>query len=132
MSLGGLAYLDSSAIVKLAVPEPESIAFGAWRTDRHAVTSLVAITEVLRAVRRERDGSVPFALSALDRIARIPVDDDLVMLAAELRPPALRSLDALHLATALALRDVLDAFVTYDGRLADAARDAGLPVVVPR
>jgi hypothetical protein len=61
----------------------------------------------------------------------VPITRDLLETAADLGPPSLRSLDALHLATALSLGSALDAFVVYDERLARAATEAGLPVVAP-
>ena len=124
------AYFDSSAIVKLGRPEQESMALIDYLDDRQpsAVTSMLAEVEVRRALERLRSrGADPgdhlrgFFLIDLSRDVR-----DLAVKVA----PELRSLDAAHLATALSLEGDLD-FVTYDDRLAAAARAAGLRVVQP-
>ena len=129
-----MVYLDSSAIVKLAVAEPESGAlrrYLAGHADR--VASALARVEVRHALRRT--GATPATLrhaeQVLERIALVAVDEPVLHDAARLAPASLRSLDALHLATALSL-DGLEAVVTYDSRLAAAAVDAGLPVAAPR
>jgi uncharacterized protein len=129
-----LIYLDSSALVKLVVPEPESAVlfdFLAARPER--VSSALARVEVLRALKRagfsrkvlERGAKV------LDAVALIRVDDAILDDAARLEPTTLRSLDAIHLATARVVGEDLEAIVTYDGRLGDAARELGLRAVSP-
>ncbi len=128
-----MVYLDSSAIVKLVVSEPESSAlrrYLAGHADR--VSSGLARVEVIRALRRTRDSHTQLhrAASVLERIALVAVDEPLLNDAAALEPRQLRSLDAVHLATALSL-DGLDAVVTYDRRLHAAAAGAGLEVVSP-
>ena len=129
-----MVYLDSSAIVKLVVREPESSAlrrYLAGHADR--VSSGLARVEVVRALRRTRDSdSQPLqrAASVLERIALVAVDEPILNDDAALEPRQLRSLDAVHLATALSL-DGLDAVVTYDRRLHAAAAAAGLEVVSP-
>ena len=128
-----MVYLDSSAIVKLAVREPESMALRAYLT-RHLdrVSSALARVEVFRALRRTRGSRTILhdAGRVLERIALVAVDAPILNDAAALEPTELRSLDAVHLATALSL-DGLDAVVTYDRRLGDAASAAGLRVVFP-
>ena len=130
-----MVYLDSSAIVKLVVPEPESEAlrrFLAGHEDR--ATSGLARVEVLRALRRAHGGSRPAlrrAEQVLEGIALVAVDEAILRDAAALRPGRLRSLDAVHLATALSL-DGLEALVTYDLRLRTAAVAAGLKVESPQ
>lgn len=126
-----LAYLDASAIVKLIVEEPESEALNRWYVEAEdLVTSRVGIVETIRATGRR----------AFDRVHRDRILSDLGVLeldastaqvAASVQPGLLRSLDAIHIATALALGPELDAFVTYDDRMAEAARAVGLPVVRP-
>ena len=128
-----MVYLDSSAIVKLVVSEPESSAlrrYLAGHADR--VSSGLARVEVIRALRRTPDShaQVHRAASVLERIALVAVDEPLLNDAAAIEPRQLRSLDAVHLATALSL-DGLDAVVTYDRRLGAAAAAAGLEVVFP-
>lgn len=128
-------YLDASALVKLATVEAESLSLRR-HLDRYddRVTSRLARVEVMRALlRRGSSGeAAPDAVSTVfDGVSLVELDESVVAVAAQLDPPALRSLDAIHLASALALGDELDAFVTYDGRLADAARGAGMRVVSP-
>ena len=129
-----MVYLDSSAIVKLAVPEPESGAlrqYLAGHADR--VASGLARVEVLRALRRTdaTAQTLRHAEQIFERIALVALDEPVLRAAARLPPKSLRSLDAVHLATALSL-DGLEAFVTYDARLHAAAAEAGLTVVAPR
>jgi uncharacterized protein len=126
--------LDSSALTKLVVREPESAPLRAWLAAREeAAWSASSLTrvEVVRAVARSQATAVPTARRLLAGMDLVPISRDLLETAADLRPPSLRSLDALHLATALSLGSALDAFVVYDERLAQAATDAGLPVVAP-
>jgi uncharacterized protein len=131
---GGLLYLDSSAIIKLVVAEPESAALlgelGAWP---ETVSSALARLEVLRAIRRSASGESVSrrAHAVLERIGLVRIDDAILEKAASLEPPALRSLDAIHLATALSLGSDLGAIAAYDLRLARAARALGLRVVSP-
>jgi predicted nucleic acid-binding protein len=128
-------YLDASALVKLATPEAETDALrAALGTFDARVTNRLATVEVARALLRRGVGTaalvadVPQAFSGL---AFTELDPAIAESAGRLGPPALRSLDAIHLASALALGAELDALVTYDGRLADAARAAGLEVIAP-
>ena len=129
-----LVYLDSSAIVKLVVREPESealtAALGAWPS---RVTSVLAQVEVQRAVRRAGAKLTVRrrAERVLDRLNLVRVDDDIVRRAVDLTPPELGSLDSIHLATALSLGGALEALIAYDQRLASAARHAGLTVWAP-
>ncbi len=119
----GLLYLDSSALVKLVVAEPETPALLAFLPEwPHRVSSALARVEVLRAVRRTGAGPAVRrrALRVLARVALIRVDDLVLAEAARIRPPELRSLDAIHLATAQSL-DGFAGIVTYDARLRRAA-----------
>jgi len=127
------AYVDSSALVKLVIPEAESAALrselAGWQ--RH-VCSALARTEVVRACARVEPsarGVAERVVAALDLIA---VDDAILEDAARLEPTALRTLDAIHLASALALGEALGAVVTYDTRLEAGARAAGVATVTPR
>ncbi|MDR1426532.1 MAG: type II toxin-antitoxin system VapC family toxin [Bifidobacteriaceae bacterium] len=125
-------YLDSSAIVKLIMDEPESDAMEAWLASGvTVVTSQLAGTEVVRAVRRRVPGAQGVAqavLAAFDT-ARLRVEE--YAAAATLPPVEMRSLDALHLAVALTLRPELDGLVTYDEPLAAAAASLGVEVIAP-
>lgn len=127
-------YLDSSAIVKFAVVEPESTAVVAWRAtlgpDVVLMTCELAVTEVLRAVRRV-DGDADVALAHLDALDQLVMDRDLLLAAGRLEPTGTRSLDAIHLAAALAVGDDLAGIVTYDDRMADTARNIGLLSLAP-
>ena len=129
-----LVYLDSSAIVKLVVREPESGALfdwlGVWP---ERISSEIARVEVLRALRRSgaAESARRRAREVLDRIALMNVDRPVLEAAGALGPPDLRSLDAIHLATALSVRSDLAGFVTYDERLAAAAARSRLGVWAP-
>ena len=127
-------YLDSSAIVKFAVIEEETEAILRWRAeldgDDVMMTCELAVAEVVRAIRRV-DGDVNVALAHLDSLEQLVMDRDLMLAAGTLAPVDLRSLDAIHLAAALAAGDELTGIVTYDARMAAAARDLGLPTLAP-
>lgn len=126
-------YLDSSAIVKLAVLEPESLALRRYLRRRQPVlSSALARTEVLRALLPAGDEAVARGRGVLQRLDLVRINDRVLNAAGVLRPPALRSLDAIHLATAVELGEDLRAFVTYDERLAAAATRLGLTVRQPR
>lgn len=131
----GALYLDSSALVKLVVREAESDALFEFLSDfPRRISSILAATEVPRAVRRLPDVSSALLSRAgqvLEHIEQIELSSALAAAAATLEPPLLRALDALHLASALALGDELRGFVSYDRRLIDAARDAGVAVYTP-
>lgn len=126
-------YLDSSAIVKLAVREPESAALRRWlRRKRPLVSSALARTEVLRALLPAGEEAVGRGRAVLRGLAFLRVNDRVLEAAGLLLPVALRSLDAIHLATARELGDELGPLVTYDERLAEAARALGHRVAAPR
>jgi predicted nucleic acid-binding protein len=126
-------YLDTSALAKLVVAEPESAALRTWlrEADRQPVSSDLARTELLRAVRRIAPKRVLQARAVLDAITLTEVTTSLFEEAGRLDPAALRSLDAIHLAAALDLGDDLDGLVTYDERLGEAARLNGITVLAP-
>lgn len=129
-------YLDASALVKLATAESESLALRAWLREKSPLlTSRISAVEVARAIGRKDASSVArgreATRDAFTSVAIAELDAGIANRAAELSPASLRALDAIHLATALAIGDELTAFVTYDVRLADAARAAGLEVVAP-
>lgn len=129
-----MIYLDSSALVKLAITEPESPALTAWlghSANAVRVSSPIVRVEVPRAVWRADPGSLPQAYAVVRRVRDIRMTASVLTRAAGARPVALRALDALHLASALAIRHDLSAFVSYDKRLLTAAEEAGLPVASP-
>jgi predicted nucleic acid-binding protein len=124
-------YLDSSAIAKLVVSEPEtSQLVDVVRADPEVISSALAWTEVVRAVRRA-GGRAARAKTVLEGIALVPIDDGIIREAADLAPPTIRTLDAIHLATAISVGEELASIVTYDLRLAEAASAAGLQVLRP-
>lgn len=133
-----MIYLDSAAIVKLVHSEPESGELDAWLIERIGVprvTSDLAEVEVPRAINRcapDRQQQVPVVMST---IVRIHISESVRTLAASYKDPALRSLDAIHLATAQMLAnragEPIATFVSYDKRLLIVARAAGLPVASP-
>ena len=126
-----MLYLDSSAIVKLVAREPETPALvEAVRLDPAVISSALAWTEVVRAVRRTR-GRVSRAREVLEGVALVPIDDAILRGAGDLSPAVLRTLDAIHLATALTVAGDISALVTYDDRLAEAAVAAGIAVTAP-
>lgn len=130
-----MIYVDSCALVKLVRAEPGAAALASWLEARHDTpwfsSSLVKV-ELLRALHRVEANESEYreATTLLEELVTKPVDAVLDE-AARLRGQHLRSLDAVHLATANAARRALSAFVTYDRRLADAAQRAGLPVASP-
>jgi predicted nucleic acid-binding protein len=127
-------YLDSSATLKLLVHELESTALQTWlatKRDATPVSSALTTVEVLRACRRRRPDLLPAAVDLLSGYDLLPVTSRVLTEAAAVDGAALRSLDALHLASALFIRSELTAFVAYDTRLSQAAADAGLPVIQP-
>ena len=125
-------YLDSSAIVKLAVREPESLALRRYlRRRQPLVSSALARTEVLRALLPAGNEAVARGRSVLQRLDLIRVNDRVLNAAGVLSPAELRSLDAIHLATAQQLGEELGALVTYDDRMATAAKRLGYRIVQP-
>lgn len=126
-------YLDTSAAAKLVVEEEHSAALREWaleRADALLGSDLVRV-ELLRAARRLDPDLAPQAQAVLDALDLVALPPDLFRAAALIEPPGLRTLDALHLACALDLGDDLEGLVTYDARMAVAARRLGLEVVSP-
>lgn len=129
-----LVYLDTSALVKLVVDEPESTALAAWVDDRPddvLCTSALSRVELVRSARRRSPATVASAIALLAELALLPLDGPVLDLAAELDPSGLRTLDALQLAAAATLRHDLGWFVAYDTRLLEAAEQLGLPTAAP-
>ena len=126
-------YVDSSALVKLAVREPESDALRKHlRRRRPWVSSALARTEVLRSLLAAGEEAVAAGRAVLARCDLVRLNDRVLNLAGTLRPPELRSLDAIHLATLERLRDEISELVVYDERMADSARQLGYRVSSPR
>ena len=124
---------NASALVKLVVAEAETDALRAWlvAAESDPVSSDLARTELVRAVRRAAPDRVVRARVVLDAVTLLEVSTAIFEEAGRLDPVIVRSLDAVHLAAALSLGDDLDAIVTYDDRLAEAARANGVAVAAP-
>jgi predicted nucleic acid-binding protein len=130
--------LDSAAVVKLVVAEPESPALVDWLNVHDGLprfTSALAEVEVARVIRRATPEALGRVPRVLDRMYRLDIDAHVRTVASAFDDPLLRSLDAIHLAIALRLSDEngsqLEAFVTYDKRLLQAARRVDLPTASP-
>jgi predicted nucleic acid-binding protein len=125
-------YLDSSAIVKLVVAEPESRALRAHlRRRRPLVSSDLARTEVVRALLPAGTIAVSRGREVLRRLDLVRINDRVLDMAGTLEPAQVRSLDAIHLATAQLLGEDLGQVITYDDRMAEAARSLGLKTTAP-
>lgn len=125
-------YLDSSAIVKLVVAEPESRALRTYlRRRRPLVSSALARTEVLRALLPAGEIALSRGREVLRRLDLVRINDRVLDAAAVLEPAQVRSLDAIHLATAQLLGEDLGQVITYDDRMADAAQSSGLKTTSP-
>jgi hypothetical protein len=130
-----LYYADTSAVIKLLVEESHSKSFATFY-DAHAdaewVSSALLRIELTRAVTRAMPTLLPDARDLLLAFSFVAIDDDVVEAAMNEPDRGLRSLDAIHLATARVLGEDLDALVSYDDRLLKAATDAGLATASPR
>ncbi|HJS27229.1 MAG TPA: type II toxin-antitoxin system VapC family toxin [Actinomycetota bacterium] len=126
-------YLDASAAVKLVVEESESWALAERLADRVIISSEVCRVELARALLRLGlgVGAVRLGRRVVDRLELLRLDARVLDRACEVGSPTLRGLDAIHLASALELDRDVDAFVTYDRRLAEAAEAEGLSVLSP-
>jgi uncharacterized protein len=140
-------YFDTCALIKLVRQDAASDALGSFidaRPEMRWFVSEIARAEIARAVRRinvddsgriidkaQLGAELRHADGLCDHLDLVPVSTRVLSAAAALEQPFLRTLDAIHLATAAAVRTGLSAFVTYDKRLAAAAKDAGLPVMSP-
>lgn len=127
-------YLDSAAVVKLVHAEPESEALRDWlaeRADFSWLSSVLLEVESFRVLARHSPDAIARLHPVLDLIELVDLDPGTRILAQAIAPATVRSLDAIHLATALRIRGQLTSFVTYDKRLADAAAAAGLTVDTP-
>lgn len=124
-------YLDTSAAVKLVIAEPESAALRTWLNGRELVASDLVRVELLRAVRHHSPSCRLQARAVLEAVNLVRITPSVCDLAAELDPVVLRSLDAIHCATAISLGQDLEGVVAYDERLTQACRALGLSVESP-
>ena len=132
-----MIYLDTAALVKLVRVEPESAALVQWinsMAGRPLVASALVEVELPRALRRSQPGALGLIAPVLARLHRVEINAAVRATAGAYTDPTLRSLDAIHLATAELLINAgkrLTALVTYDKRLAEAAARVALPVAAP-
>jgi uncharacterized protein len=126
-------YLDASAFVKVVVSEPQSRALRSFLShhEERRVSSALLRTEALRAVRHLGAEALRRTRAALQRIDLVLIDDRILDAAGILDPAVLRTLDAIHLATALAMGSDLSAVLTYDERIIEAAQQLGLMTASP-
>ncbi len=126
-----MLYGDASALVKLVAPEPESGAVRLYVANRVVASSIIVRVELFRAAARYGATVVSQAMTLLETLRLIDLTYAIADAAARIQPPTVRSLDAIHLATALSLGTDLDALVTYDSRMHEAAIALGLTVEAP-
>lgn len=130
-----MIYLDTSAFVKLVWREPESDALWSYisaRPETGHISSRLLTLEARRAALRSQAGLLPRIDLALERVGLVDVSAAVMESASRIPTPELRSLDAIHLATALMLQQDVDVMITYDQRLAAATSASGVAVVAPR
>jgi predicted nucleic acid-binding protein len=126
-------YFDTSALAKLMLAEAETNALREWigaRSDQPLVTNTIGVVELQRLAARVDQTVVTAAIQLLGRIGQLELTPSALVRAAQFPPPEVRTLDALHLASAAELND-LRAVVTYDQRMFAAAIGHGLPVESP-
>lgn len=132
MSVDGVWYLDSSGIVKLVAREAETPSLlGFLRERQPLVSSALAVTEVNRAVLALGERFVRRAGEVLERMELVRISNHVLAEAGALEPASLRSLDAIHLATAALFGDTLGGLITYDARMYEAAVSYGWDVHTP-
>jgi uncharacterized protein len=133
-----LFYADSSALAKLVLDEPESETLRTFFADADVLSSELVLAELPRAIRRaaandpelQLDALLDLAGETLGAVALLPLDRTLLEVAGALAEPALRTLDAIHVAAAVDISPI-DAFVSYDERQSAAARLTGLRTIAP-
>jgi predicted nucleic acid-binding protein len=131
--LSEVAYIDASAFVKLFAAEPESAAIAnAIDTElSNLVASEILAVEISRAAVRVGGDAPVVASQLLRRVALLPLSTEVREQACQVGPPLLRTLDAIHLATAISVRERIGVVLTYDSRLAEACATASLKPLAP-
>ncbi|MDA3629418.1 type II toxin-antitoxin system VapC family toxin [Saccharopolyspora oryzae] len=128
-----MIYFDSSALIKLIAPEPESKALSQWvreRWEHPRVTSALSKVDVLRTFREIGPHAVDLASIIISKIDHLPVKQDVLDAASELQA-GVGPVDAIHLASACKIKDGLVAYLSYDPALLAAAEEAGLATASP-
>lgn len=128
-----MIYFDSSALIKLIAPEPESAALSEWirqNSQQPRVTSALSKVDVLRSFREVGAAAEDLASIIVSKIDQMPVKQDVLDTATDL-PCEVSPVDAIHLATASKIKDSLHAFVSYDPVIVAAAQEQGLPTASP-
>lgn len=129
-----MIYLDSAAVIKLVHAETETEALRHWLDERAETgwfSSVLTEVESFRAIARYAPQAAARLPAVLDQLELFALDPPIRALAQTVRPATVRSLDAIHLGTALYARERLSEFVTYDKRLLEAATEAGIAVASP-
>lgn len=126
-----MIYLDTSAFLKTVWEEAESAALASAISDSTTVSSVLLVVETRRSTLRENAALLPRADLMLDDVAKVELSAVVLASASRLPDPYLRSLDAIHLATALMIREDVETLITYDSRLQQAAEAHGIPTVAP-
>jgi uncharacterized protein len=130
-----LIYLDTSALLKLVKDdEAEATALRAFIAEAgepQFVSSALLAVEARRGMYRLRPDGLPMVDLLLAEVSQVDISTTVIESASRLSDPLLRSLDAIHLATALLIREDVDTLITYDGRLSAAAQAHGLPTAAP-
>jgi predicted nucleic acid-binding protein len=128
-------YLDTSAAAKLFVAERETADLRQWLTGQqepHLLSSALLGVELIRLLSLVSPTVVTAAEQFLaNDIDIVEITPPVLADATSVPPPRLRTLDAIHLATALDLGESVDVVLTYDKLLVEAARAAGLTVAAP-
>lgn len=129
-----MIYLDTSALVKLIFEEKETdalVQFLEENRDLPKLTSELSIIELIRTCLRRDETTIANGRQLLEGLDKIPISSTIIEHSAMARPVELRSLDSIHLASALLVKESLNAFVAYDRRLLDAASSVGILAISP-
>lgn len=128
-------YVDTSAVAKLFIAERETPDLRQWlagQAEPHLVSSALLGVELIRLLELANPAAIPSAVQFLaNDVDIVEITPPVLADATAMVPPRLRTLDAIHLATALDLRESLDAMLTYDKLLVEACRQAGMAVAFP-
>lgn len=126
-------YIDTSALAKLIVLESETPALLDWLKENKTdlATSELTHTELMRTVRRFAPDRATASRKILGQVIALSATKSIFESAANIEPKSLKSLDAVHVTTALSLGDELEGVITYDQQMAGAVEGYGFPVIAP-